>query len=101
MLSACLPVILALSALPLAAADEFGKWCGKYYQIGAPIPNSRPEGSLFPYPAVSSAPLLDFRCVTASSLYLQGDEANDQPMVLVDTNITYDVGQACKSARAM
>ena len=74
----------------------FGKWCGKYYQIGAPYPTSRPAGSLFPYPQVSSQPLLDFQCVTASSLYISGDDQYDPPAILVDTNVTYYVGQACK-----
>lgn len=95
MLSLLASLMIVLSTGQVVAADDFGKWCGKYYQIGAPIPNSRPEGSLFPYPEISSSPLLDFRCVAASSLYLQGDEANDKPMILVDTNITNDVGQSC------
>ncbi len=80
----------------LAQTTTFGKWCGKYYQVGAPIPDSRPEGSLFEYPKSSDQPLLDFRCVTASSLYISGDDKNDPPSILVDTNVTYDVGQACE-----
>ena len=91
--------LLALSLLAstsLAQQASFGKWCGKYYEVGAPQPNSRPEGSLFPYPAQSDQPLLDFRCVTASSLYISGDDQHDPPAILVDTNVTYDVGQPCE-----
>lgn len=60
------------------------------------MPSERPEGSLFPYPQISDTPLLDFQCTTKSSIYVEGDEQYDQPMILVDTNITYDVGQACE-----
>ena len=79
----------------LGQQPTFGQWCGKYYQVGAPQPTSRPDGSLFPYPDVSQSPLLDFQCVTASSLYLEND-GGDPPMILIDANITYDVGQACE-----
>ena len=85
-----------LASSSLAQQETFGKWCGKYYQIGAPFPDSRPDGSLFPYPQMSDQALLDFRCVTASSLYISGDDQYDPPMILVDANVTYDVGQPCK-----
>jgi hypothetical protein len=89
-------LLLTAAFSTVARAATFGQWCGKYYQVGAPIPTSRPEGSLFPYPSYSDTPLMDFRCVTASSLYLEGDDASDPPMILIDANITHDVGQPCK-----
>jgi hypothetical protein len=77
------------------SADDYGLWCGKYYQIGAPYPSQPPAGA-FPYPDTSSVPLLDFRCVSASNLYIEGDEANDTPSLIIDTNITSDAGQPCE-----
>jgi hypothetical protein len=92
-------LLLAAALSTATRAATFGQWCGKYYQVGAPMPTSRPEGSLFPYPSYSDTPLLDFRCVAASSLYLVADDANDPPKILIDANITHDVGQSCKPAR--
>lgn len=92
-----LGVGILLASTSSAQTTTFGQWCGKYYQIGAPYPTSRPAGSLFPYPRGSDQPLLDFRCVTASSLYISGDDQHDPPKILVDTNVTYDVGQPCES----
>jgi hypothetical protein len=86
-----------LAPAALAQSSTFGKWCGKYYQVGAPYQSSRPEGSLFDYPQQSDSALLDFQCATASSLYLSGDDVNDPPMMLVDANITHDIGQTCQS----
>lgn len=40
--------------------------------------------------------MLDLQCVTASSLYIEGDDGYDPAKILVDTNVTYDVGQPCK-----
>ncbi|ORX39556.1 hypothetical protein BD324DRAFT_648197 [Kockovaella imperatae] len=80
----------------LVGQDEgasFGTWCGKYYQVGAPQPTARPEGSLFDYPPKSEQPLFDFQCTTKSSIYIEGDDHYDPPMILVDTNITHDIGQ--------
>jgi hypothetical protein len=44
-------LLLTAAFSTVARAATFGQWCGKYYQVGAPIPTSRPEGSLFPYPS--------------------------------------------------
>jgi hypothetical protein len=83
----------------VAQEVEFKQWCGKYYQVGAPQPDTPPSGG-FLYPEQSSTPLLDFQCTTASNLYLENDEANDQPMLLLDANITSDVGSTCEWSRA-
>ena len=91
------PLGIALVGLATAVdAQEFSKWCGKYYQIGAPTDvTSIPFG--FQYPQVSSAPLLDFQCTPRSSFYLENDEQYDPPTIIIDANITYDVGQSCES----
>jgi hypothetical protein len=93
--------LFALCSLTWSVAQEveFKQWCGKYYQVGAPQPDTPPSGG-FLYPEQSSTPLLDFQCTTASNLYLENDEANDQPMILLDANITSDVGSTCEWCRA-
>jgi len=48
------------------------------------------------YPPSSPHPLLDFRCSSASSLYLPDDEIDDPPAMIFDANITWDVGKTCE-----
>lgn len=85
--------MLFLLALIPAASAQFASWCGKHYQYGAP--NMDP-GFRFPYPSMSSSPLLDFQCTPRSSYYLENDAKYDPPTIIVDTNITYDIGQSCE-----
>ena len=73
-------------------------WCGKYYDLDAPRTPPSPD-SRFTHPPASSEPLLDFRCNTASSLYLPDDDVNDPPAMLFDANVTWDIGQPCKFSR--
>jgi hypothetical protein len=84
-----------LGLLPLVApAWAWGTWCGKHYELGAPnVPPS--ADSYFKYPSSSFNPLLDFRCTAASSIYLVGDQT-DSPALIVDGNLTHDVGSPCK-----
>jgi hypothetical protein len=87
-----------LGSLPLALS--WGKWCGKHYELGAPDTPPAPE-SYFAHPTTSKVAttskvdLLDFRCTSSSSIYLAGDET-DRPSVILDANITRDVGKPCE-----
>jgi hypothetical protein len=72
-------------------------WCGKYYELDAP--RTPPvQDTFFQCPQVSDGPLLDFRCHTASSIYLQDDLIWDPPQMIFDANITQDVGQPCENS---
>ena len=55
------------------------------------------RSDLFPYPDQSATPLLDLQCTTKSSFYLKGDEQYDPPMMIIDANITNDLGTACET----
>jgi hypothetical protein len=90
------PLVIAALLPSVLAQQTFPKWCGKYYQIGAPMDIPVASDAFFPYPSTSSAELLDFQCATASSFYLEGDEANDPPQIIIDANITHDIGSACE-----
>jgi hypothetical protein len=85
-------ILHLLFFLPLALS--WGKWCGKHYELGAPDTPPPPE-SYFAHPKTSQVDLLDFRCTTSSSIYLAGDET-DRPSVILDANITRDVGKPCE-----
>ena len=89
--------LLLASAVVSAQAQtaDFQRWCGKYYQYGAPMDETSIPYA-FPYPEKSNVPLLDFRCTPRSSYYLEGDAEYDPPSMIIDTDITYDVGEACK-----
>ena len=89
--------IAGLSFSNLVFADDFKKWCGKPYQYGAPIPDTLTH--TFPYPGVSETPLLDFQCATKSSFYLTDDAVYDPPMIIIDANITNDIGSPCEILR--
>lgn len=87
-------LLAGLSITKLALAADFQKWCGKYYQYGAPMPTTLEY--TFPYPDISATPLLDFQCTTKSSFYLIDDSVHDPPTIIIDANITNDVGSACE-----
>ena len=75
--------------------DLTAKSCGKYYHIGNPMDTtSIPHG--FPYPELSETPLLDFQCATKSSFYLDDDDQYDPPLMIIDANITNDIGTPCR-----
>ncbi|RXK41135.1 hypothetical protein M231_01538 [Tremella mesenterica] len=80
--------ILVLRAVQSVA---YGLWCGKHYELGAlnvpPAPESR-----FTSPPISPQPLLNFRCSTSSSIYIAGD-LKDHPGIIIDAEVTNDVGQ--------
>lgn len=88
-------MLFLLALLPAIAAQSspWAAWCGKHYQYGSP--NMDP-GYTFPYPTMSSTPLLDFQCTPRSSYYLENDAQYDPPMIILDANVTYDVGQSCE-----
>jgi hypothetical protein len=86
-------VLLLGAATPLASAWQ--TWCGKHYEQGAPHVK-RTAQSLFKYPPISDVPLLDFHCVTASSLYISAYGDPDSPAVIIDANITRDIGSPCE-----
>ncbi|ORX38738.1 hypothetical protein BD324DRAFT_650081 [Kockovaella imperatae] len=84
---------LALTSTSAQSNPIYDKWCGKYYRYGAPTTGYE-IGWKFPYPALSDSPLLDFQCTPRSSYYLENDAQYDPPMVIIDANITNDIGQA-------
>ena len=87
-----IPYILPLLAAPAAVAG-FETWCGKYYEIGSPQTPPPPE-SRFSYPAHGDQRLLNFKCVTGSSIYLPGDDELDPPAMIFDAEVSHDLGQA-------
>lgn len=89
-----LPLIATLAAFRPTAAQDFKKWCGKFYEYGAPMPTSLTY--TYPYPDVSATPLLDLQCTTKSSFYLTGDDEVDPPAIIIDANVTNDIGSACQ-----
>ena len=93
--------LLALtSVLSRVRGADFAQWCGKYYQYGSPADaTSIPFG--FPYPETSSVPLLDFHCTPRSSFYLENDGQYDPPTIIIDANITDDVGQTCECSAVL
>ena len=87
--------LLAWSA-GAATATAFSTWCGKYYELSAP--RARPDlNGRFSYPPPSPKPLLDFRCNTASSLYLPDDVVYDPPAMIFDADTTWDIGEDCET----
>jgi hypothetical protein len=86
-----LSIILPLLASPVQAQD-FQTWCGKQYEVGAPRTPPSPE-SRFSYPSSGDQKLLDFKCSTASSIYLPGDDTLDPPAIVFDAAVAYDYGQ--------
>jgi hypothetical protein len=89
-----LSVLTLLSWILACPVYSHSTWCGKYYEIDAPRTPPDPA-SYFQPPPTSELPLLDFRCHTASSLYLPDDDIWDPPAIIFDANITYDVGNSC------
>jgi hypothetical protein len=83
-----LPFILPLLAQPVLG---FETWCGKYYEVGSPRTSPAPE-SRFQYPSSGDQRLLDFKCSTASSIYLPGDDQLDPPAIIFDAAVSYDYG---------
>ncbi|OCH92519.1 hypothetical protein OBBRIDRAFT_791109 [Obba rivulosa] len=59
-------------------------WCGKNYMASSPVV---PPGGQFPVPAVSSKPLLAFRCAPAIKPYLPEDVSSPAG-ILIDTFVT-------------
>ena len=86
-----LSILLPFLASP-AEAQDFQTWCGKQYEVGAPRTPPSPE-SRFSYPSSGDQKLLDFRCSTASSIYLPGDDTLDPPAIVFDAAVAYDYGQ--------
>lgn len=84
-----LPLLLPLLASP---ASGFETWCGKYYEVGSPQTPPVPE-SRFSYPTEGEQDLLAFKCLTASSIYLPGDDELDEPAIVFDAIVSKDVGQ--------
>ena len=82
---------LVASLLLFRSIQAWDKWCGKHYELGAPN-DPPPAESYFALPDKSAVPLLDFRCTTASSIYIVGDPS-DPPRVVIDAPISWDVGQ--------
>lgn len=93
-----IPFLLPLLATIPSPASGFETWCGKYYEIGSPQTPPSPE-SRFSYPTHGDQKLLDFKCLTASSIYLPGDDVLDPPGMIFDAEISYDVGQPRTSLR--
>lgn len=85
------PLLLPLLASPTAVSG-FETWCGKYYEVGSPRTPPVPE-SRFSYPASGEDRLLDFKCLTGSSIYLPGDDELDPPSIIFDADVSYDIGQ--------
>jgi len=86
-----LPLILTLFASRVQA-ENWQNWCGKQYEVGAPrTPPS--ADSRFSYPSSGDQKLLDFKCSTASSIYLPGDDSLDPPAMVFDAAVAYDYGQ--------
>lgn len=71
-------VLLAASAL---AQD---KWCGKHYKQGQPVIH---PGGRYPVPQHSDSPLLLFRCYTAISPYIHGED--DTAAIIIDLEVTH------------
>jgi hypothetical protein len=86
-----LSIILPLLASPVQA-QNFQTWCGKQYEVGAPRTPPSPK-SRFSYPSSGDQKLLDFKCSTASSIYLPGDDTLDPPAIVFDAAVAYDYGQ--------
>ena len=84
-----LPLLLQLLAQP---ATAFETWCGKYYEVGSPRTPPPPE-SRFSYPTPGDQRLLNFKCSTGSSIYLEGDDELDTPSIVFDAEVAYDIGQ--------
>jgi hypothetical protein len=84
-----LPFVLPLLA---SSVQGFETWCGKYYEVGSPRTPPAPE-SRFTYPSYGDQRLVDFRCSTASSIYLPGDDSLDPPAIIFDAAVSYDYGQ--------
>lgn len=84
-----LPFILPLLASPVQGYET---WCGKYYEVGSPRTPPAPE-SRFTYPSYGDQRLVDFKCSSASSIYLPGDDALDPPAFIFDAAVSYDYGQ--------
>lgn len=76
----------------LACVNAFDTWCGKYYEPLAPRTPPHPD-TYFKYSTGSEKPLLDFRCVTASSIYIVEDEVMDPPALIFDADINYEIGE--------
>ncbi|GBE86870.1 hypothetical protein SCP_1001120 [Sparassis crispa] len=82
-----------MSRLALAALLSIGfygvsfaqTWCGKNYMASQPIV---PPGGQFTIPAISSTPVLAFRCAPAIKPYLPEDVATPAG-ILIDTYLTY------------
>lgn len=83
------PLLALAAASPVAA---FETWCGKYYEIGSPQTPPALE-SRFSYPTEGDQQLLAFKCWTASSIYLPGDDELDPPAIIFDADLSYDVGE--------
>lgn len=94
-----LPLLASVSVSPIqvlgsesGTGTKFQTWCGKYYEIGSPQIPPLPE-SRFSYPTKGEQRLLDFKCLTATSIYLPGDDELDPPGIIFDAEVTYDIGQ--------
>lgn len=86
-----LPLLLPLFVSPIPVSG-FETWCGKYYEVGAPRTPPLAE-SRFAYPSTGDQRLLDFKCLTGSSIYLPGDDELDPPSIIFDAEVSHDVGQ--------
>ncbi|EIN14572.1 hypothetical protein PUNSTDRAFT_49317 [Punctularia strigosozonata HHB-11173 SS5] len=74
--------------------DQWLRWCGKHYQQGSPADSQFVLDGRSTSPAASSAPLLDIRCTPMVQPYLSSDTTGS---IIIDANVTHDVGQALPS----
>ncbi|ORY56808.1 hypothetical protein BCR35DRAFT_296149 [Leucosporidium creatinivorum] len=80
-------LLLLLFAATLVRAENYPTWCGKHYQLGAPLAAPHPS-TRFPIPPLSPTPLLDFQCAQAVTPYIEGDDTS----VLIDLLLNHRRG---------